>query len=106
MGKEAPPMVRFLDKFIAKNMFEDTGSDFLSLDPEGRFNLLAELSEGFDIPLSPSDRVRLSVIPEKDNFQLFIKEAYEIATDPNSPSNQLQDFLRQFPDLYLPTRQS
>ena len=106
MRKEAPTMVRFLDKFIAKNMFEDTGSDFLSLDPEGRFNLLTELSEGFEIPLSLVDRVHLSVIPERENFQLFIKEAYQIAIDPDNPSSVLQDFLHQFPDLHLPTRQS
>lgn len=106
MGKESAPMVRFLDKFIAKNVLEDTGDNFLALDPERRFNLLSELSEGFDIPLAPTDKVRLSLIPEGKNFQLFIQEAYKIANDPECPTNVLQDILRRFPDLHLPTHRS
>ena len=106
MRKEAPPMVRFLDKFIARNMFEDSGSDFISLEPEERFRLLLDLSENFGISLSVEDMVNLALIQERKNFQLYIKEAFEIATGKVKPSNVFQDFFHPSPDPHLPTRRS
>jgi len=68
--------IRFLDKFVAKDILEHTGSDFLERDEEGRRALIIELSEDFGLDPEAIDIDAIVTIAEKQNFQLFIKEAF------------------------------
>ena len=77
MSSERLPIKRFLSCFAAKNAMEDIGDDFLKRDEEGRRDLLTELVEEFGLEPGSIDTEILVQIPERENFVLFLQQAYD-----------------------------
>ncbi|MEK7111872.1 MAG: hypothetical protein AAB875_00945 [Patescibacteria group bacterium] len=76
MRSERQPIEKFLSCFAEKNAMEDIGHDFLRRDEEGRRGLLTELLEEFGLETSSIDTEILVQIPERQNFALFLQQAY------------------------------
>ena len=77
MNAERTPTQRFINRLAWLEATEQIGYDFLQLDGGGRKTRLLEYAEAYKIDLQSIDIELLAGIPEKENFAIYLKQAYE-----------------------------